>query len=114
MLDGLARGVHAFMGTALDPVYVAIFRHHRAGRLDEARALFEAALPVLSFANQHIDVSIRFWKRLRRAEGVFATDRCRPPVTELDAIQSREADRLVGRALALQAAVAAAPDPAAT
>jgi 4-hydroxy-tetrahydrodipicolinate synthase len=105
MLDGLARGVHAFMGTALDPVYVAIYRHYRAGRIEAARALFEAALPILAFANQHIDVSIRFLKRLRHAEGIFATDRCRPPVAELDPFQAREADRLVRRALALQASL---------
>lgn len=102
MLDGLARGVHAFVPTGLEPVYCAIHRAWQASRQPEAQALFEAALPVLAFANQHVDVSIRFLKRLRRAEGLFATDRCRPPVAELDPVQQRQADALVVRALALQ------------
>lgn len=108
MLDGLARGVHAFMPTALDPLYCAIYRLHHGGRPAEAAALFEAMLPILAFANQHLHVSIRFLKQLRRAEGVFATDRCRPPVPELDPFQQRAADALIARALALQARVAAA------
>ncbi|MFQ5972376.1 MAG: dihydrodipicolinate synthase family protein [Alphaproteobacteria bacterium] len=105
MLDALDRGVHAFMPTGLEATYVAIHRLHRAGRVEEARTLFEAALPVLAFANQHIDVSIRFFKELRRADGIFTTNRCRPPVPELDAIQWREARRLVAVARALEARV---------
>jgi len=106
MLDALARGVHAFVPTGLEPVYCAIYRAWHAGRADDARALFEAALPILAFATQHIDVSIRFFKQLRQAEGLFATDRCRPPVAALDPIQQAQADALVARALALQARVA--------
>jgi 4-hydroxy-tetrahydrodipicolinate synthase len=101
MPDALARGVHAFMGTELEAVYVAIVRLWRAGREEAARALFEAALPVLAFANQHIDVSIRFLKMLRRANGIFATDVCRPGVRPLDAVQRAEAERLLPRARAL-------------
>ena len=98
MTDALARGVHAFMGTELEAVYVAIVRHWRAGRREAARELFEAALPVLAFANQHVDVSIRFLKMLRRANGIFATDVCRERVRPLDAVQMEEARRLLPRA----------------
>jgi len=56
-------------------------------------------------------VSIRFFKQLRRAEGLFVTDRCRPPVAALDPIQQRQADALVARALGLQARVAAGARP---
>ena len=104
MLDALQRGVHGFMPTGMEPLYVAIQRAFAAGRIDEARARHEALLPILAFANQHIDVSIRFFKRLRHAQGLFATDRCRPPVAPLDAIQQREADRLVERVMRLEAA----------
>ena len=55
-------------------------------------------------------MSIRFFKRLRRAEGLFATERCRPPVAELDPIQQRQADALVARALYLQAHLARRED----
>ena len=99
MMDALARGVHAFMPTGMEPIYGEIFRRHRAGQIDDARALFERILPVLAFANQHIDVSIRFFKQLRHASGLFATDRCRPPVPEFDAIQAAECDRLLRLAL---------------
>jgi 4-hydroxy-tetrahydrodipicolinate synthase len=104
MPDALARGVHAFMPTALDAVYVAIHDTHRQRKIVQARALFERLLPIIAFSNQHIDVSIRFFKRLRRAEGIFTTDRCRAPAP-LDAVQSREADLMVRRALTLQRAV---------
>ena len=55
---------------------------------------------MLAFSNQHIDVSIRFFKMLRRAHGLFATDRCRVP--PLDAVQRAEADRLVALALGFE------------
>lgn len=103
MLDGLARGLDAFIPSGLLPVYVRIFDLWQEGREDEARAWFERALPVLAFSNQHIDVSIRFWKRLRCRQGIFATDRCRPPVRPLDPVQEQEAGRLVRRAVALEA-----------
>lgn len=103
MPDAMARGVHAFMPTAMDALYVAICRAWQAGRHTQARALFEDLLPVVAFSNQHVDVSIRFFKMLRAAEGVFSTDLCRPPVPELDPVQREEARTMVARALALQA-----------
>ncbi len=106
MLDALARGVHAFMPTCMEPLYVQIHRHHAAGEHDEARRLFEAMLPILAFSNQHIDVSIRFFKQLRRARGLFASDRCRPPVAQFDAVQQHEANRLVALALSLDSDLA--------
>jgi len=110
MLDGLARGVDAFVPTGMEPVYVRI--HDRFAKGDEAgaRTLFEALLPVLAFANQHIDVSIRFFKRLRLGRGLFGTDVCRPPVPPLDPIQSAEADRLVAHAIAVERGLADRPD----
>jgi 4-hydroxy-tetrahydrodipicolinate synthase len=106
MIEALERGVHAFMPTGMEPVYCAIQRSFEDGRIDAARALFEAALPALAFANQHIDVSIRFFKHLRRIGGLFATERCRPPVAPLDPFQQRSALRLASQALALEARIA--------
>lgn len=104
MPDALARGVHAFMPTCLDPVYVAIYDTYRRGETEKARALFERLLPIVAFSHQHIDVSIRFFKRLRQAENLFATARCRLP-PPLDAVQEAEAERMVRRAIDLQARV---------
>ena len=102
MMDALTRGVHAFMPTGMEPIYCEILRRHGAGRPEEARALFEAILPILAFANQHIEVSIRFFKALRHVAGVFATDACRPGVAPLDSIQQAECRRLVARALEIE------------
>lgn len=106
MMDALARGVHAFMPTELERFYVAIHRHYQAGEIDQARSLFEDLLPILAFANQHIDVSIRFFKHLRMRAGLFQTDHCRSPVSPLDDIQWAEVRRLAAYAQQLKT-----PDP---
>ncbi|MHA1564303.1 MAG: dihydrodipicolinate synthase family protein [Alphaproteobacteria bacterium] len=99
MMDALARGVHAFMPTELERHYVAIHRLYKAGDITGARAHFETLLPILAFANQHIDVSIRFFKHLRMCAGTFETDRCTPGVAPLDQIQCTEAKRLAAYAM---------------
>jgi len=101
MPDALARGVHAFMPTTMDAIYVAIYDSWRRGKIEAARALFERLLPIVAFSNQHIDVSIRFFKRLRQVEGLFATDRCRVP-GPLDPVQEAECGRMIERALDLE------------
>jgi 4-hydroxy-tetrahydrodipicolinate synthase len=102
MLDGLARGLDAFVPSGILPVYVRVWDLWAAGRRDDARALFERALPVLAFSNQQIEISIRFWKHVRCLQGIFATARCRPPVRELDPVQQEEAERLARRAVQLE------------
>jgi 4-hydroxy-tetrahydrodipicolinate synthase len=102
MPEALQRGVHAFIPTAMDAVYVEIFRRFKAGDLDAARDLHARLTPVLAFSNQHLAVSIRFFKHLRLREGLFSTDVCRPGVAELDAYQQRERDIQIERVLALQ------------
>lgn len=107
MLEALHRGVHAFIPTVMDAIYVAIHRRFVAGDRVGARDLHERLAPVLAFSNQHIDVSIRFFKRLRQREGLFHTDMCRAPVRPLDSHQQRECDVQIDRVLQLQAALAA-------
>lgn len=77
LMDAMARGVHAFIPTGLERVYVAIYTAYESGDTETAGALFERVLPVLTFSNQHIDTSIRFFKELRKAEGLFDTNICR-------------------------------------
>lgn len=108
LIEALQRGVHAFMPTAMDHVYVRIHALFSAGRREEAQALFERLLPVLAFSNQALDVSIRTFKRLRWMDGSFATDLCRAPTAELDPFQQATLERLAPRALALDAECAAA------
>ena len=102
MLEALHRGVHAFIPTAMDAIYVAIYRRFQAGDVAGARALHEQLTPVLAFSNQHLDTSIRFFKHLRHREGLFATPLCRAGVRSLDEHQMRELELNVDRVLAMQ------------
>ena len=102
MMEALHRGVHAFIPTAMDRIYVEIFRRFESGDVAGARALHERLTPVLAFSNQHIDVSIRFFKNLRQREGLFQSALCRSGVAELDAHQTREMKIALARVLALQ------------
>lgn len=106
MIEALERGVHAFMPTAMDNIYVTIHRAYCAGRFDEAAALFEKLLPFVAFSNQHLEVSIRFFKALRQLDGTFTTDFCRSPTVALDPFQQRTLARLAARATALDQSLA--------
>ena len=53
----------------------------------EARKLFYRILPAISFAHQHIDISIKFYKMLRVAEEIFSTDVGRDNIQEFDDAQ---------------------------
>lgn len=106
MIEGLDRGVHAFMPTGMHSIYVTIYRHYVEGRRAEALALFERLLPILAFSNQHLDISIYFFKRLLHAQGVYATDRVRSPKVGFDAIHREVADGLIARIIALETEIA--------
>lgn len=106
MIEALERGVHAFMPSAMDNIYVAIHRLFAAGRRDEAIALFEQLLPFVAFSNQHLEVSIRFFKRLRELDGCFSSAVCRAPTPELDPFQQATLERLAPRAVALDRSLA--------
>ena len=100
MLDGLARDLDCFIPSGVLPAYVRIFDHWAGGEREAARALFERILPIITFSNQHIEVSIRFWKRVRMLEGIFATSECRA-ARPLDPVQAADAGMLAARAVRL-------------
>jgi dihydrodipicolinate synthase/N-acetylneuraminate lyase len=102
MIEALDRGVHAIMPTALHAVYVRIYRLYSAGDRQGARELFERLLPVLAFANQHLDISIHFFKRLLHAQGIYPTAAVREPVLPFDDAHERIARELIARACALE------------
>jgi dihydrodipicolinate synthase/N-acetylneuraminate lyase len=101
MVEGLKRGVHAFMPTAMHPIYTTIYRLYQRGQFAKAQALFYDLLPVLSFSNQHLDVSIHFFKRLLWRQGIYATPRVRQPILPFDDIHQQEADALIERVMAI-------------
>lgn len=51
MMEALHRGVHAFIPTAMDAIYVAIHRRFRDGDWRGARALHVRIAPELAFSN---------------------------------------------------------------
>jgi 4-hydroxy-tetrahydrodipicolinate synthase len=103
MLDGLERGVHAFMPEgSMVAIYRTIMARYASGDREGARVLFERLLPVLAFANQHIDVSIQFFKRVLVAKGVFRTRVVREPTLCFDDVQEGIATDLVARVLDLE------------
>ncbi len=106
MIEALDRGAHAFMPTGMHRIYTEIYARYTSGDREKALELFERVLPVLAFSNQRLDISIAFFKRLLNAQGVFATSHCRAPVKELDANQTRVADELITRAIAIEAELA--------
>ncbi len=103
MLDGLERGVHAFMPEgSMVAIYRSITTRFAAGDREGAGRLFERLLPILAFSNQHIDVSIQFFKRVLVAKGIFRTTMLREPALRFDAVQERTAKLLVERVLDLE------------
>ena len=95
MIEGLERGVHAFMPTAMHNIYTAIYTRFQAGRVEDARALFHELLPALAFSHQHLDISIHFFKRLLCRQGIYATARVRQPILPFDAVHEQVAAELI-------------------
>jgi 4-hydroxy-tetrahydrodipicolinate synthase len=96
MIEALDRGVHALMPTGMHALYTRIDSLYRSGDRERAARLFHRLVPVLAFSNQHLDISLHFFKRLLWAEGVYPTPRVRPPVLPFDAWHARIADELIG------------------
>jgi dihydrodipicolinate synthase/N-acetylneuraminate lyase len=103
MIEGLERGVHAFMPTALHEIYCLIYRLFQQGKKQEATEWFHRVLPILAFSNQHLDISIHFFKRLLCAQGIYGTALVREPILPFDAFHKIQADELVSFAIKLMA-----------
>lgn len=101
MIEALDRGVDAIMPTGLHEIYVAIDRLYRNGNRDGARRFFDQLLPILAFSNQHLDISILFFKRLLYRQGIYPTDRSRSPRLEFDPWHRAIAEELIDRAIVL-------------
>ena len=92
LIEALDRGVHAFMPTAMHEVYTNIYSLYQKGDRDAALRLFEKIQPVLAFSNQHLDISIHFFKRLLWRQGIYPTPNVREPILPFDEIHIRHAD----------------------
>ncbi len=102
LIEALDRGVDAFMPTGMHKTYVEIFNLYAQGNRDEAKKLFEKLVPILVFSNQHLDISLHFFKKLLNAQGLYATDSCRQPILDFDAVHSKIAQELIQKAIMLE------------
>lgn len=102
MIEGLKRGVHAFMPTGMHFTYNEIYRRYKEGRHAEAEDLFQAILPILAFSNQHLDISVHFFKRLLFRQGIYATPNVRKPILDFDGIHAEVADSLIEKVIQLE------------
>lgn len=102
MIEGLERGVHAFMPTGMHWVYTEIYRRWMNGKAPEAEELFLRILPVLAFSNQHLDISIHFFKRLLHRQGTYPSSAVRRLVLPFDSYHKKTADKLIQRVIELE------------
>lgn len=102
MIEGLKRGVHAFMPTGMHRIYTEIYRLWKSGKEAEAEILFREILPVLAFSNQHLDISVHFFKRLLFKQGIYPTDLVREPILPFDKIHREIADKLISLIITIE------------
>ncbi len=101
MIEALDRGVHTLMPTGLHAIYTTIFKLYQENERDEAIRQFRKLLPILAFSNQHLDISIHFFKRFLYQQGIYPTANVRQPILSFDDYHIRIADELIGYALNL-------------
>lgn len=102
MIEGLKRGVHAFMPTGMHYIYTEIYNDYINGRKYRSRKLFEDILPILSFSNQHLDISIHFFKRLLHAQNIYNTPNVRGVEIEFDSIHEEISNELIKRVIRIE------------
>lgn len=102
MIEGLKRGVHAFMPTGMHRIYTEIYRLFKEGKTGEAEKLFYEILPVLAFSNQHLDISIHFFKQLLYRQGIYPTPNVREPILPFDSMHQEIAEKWIDRIIQLE------------
>jgi dihydrodipicolinate synthase/N-acetylneuraminate lyase len=102
MIEGLQRGVHAFMPTGMHYIYTTIYRLFESGNQKEAENLFQSILPILAFSNQHLDISIQFFKRLLFKQGIYPTHLSRNPILPFDTLHQQIADKHIEKIIQLE------------
>ncbi len=101
-IEAMRRGVHGFIPSTMETIYNSVYNLMINNKEKEARKLFYRILPAISFAHQHIDISIKFYKMLRVAEEIYSTDVCRGNIQEFDEVQRYEAEFHIDNILNLQ------------
>ena len=100
--EALERGVHAFMPTGMHWIYFRIYDEYKKGNKQMAIDLFYKILPVLAFSNQHLDISIHFFKRLLWKQGIYPTPNVREPILPFDHVHQESADLLIKSIISIE------------
>jgi len=95
LLEALDRGVDVIMPTGMTGLFRRVFEAYARGERDHARDLYHKLLPVLAFTQQHLDLSVQFYKRFFHHRGIFATTRVRAPRILYDSFHERCAQELI-------------------
>lgn len=102
MIEGLTRGVHAFMPTGMHWIYTEIYRLWKSSEKVAATTLFRELLTILSFSNQHLDISVHFFKQLLHQQGTYPTPNVREPILPFDKIHQEIADELIQKVIEME------------
>lgn len=103
MIEALDRGVHAMIPeSTMIRIYKWIDSLYRTGRRDRARHWFNRLLPVLTFTNQELGFSIKFFKRLLERKRIFETTADRITSSGWDATSEATANELIDYVLELE------------
>ncbi|HVZ63767.1 MAG TPA: dihydrodipicolinate synthase family protein [Lacunisphaera sp.] len=89
LIELMDRGVQAYMPTLYHEVYVRIWNLHRAGRREEAVALYYRLLPCLAFNAGHKHMANHTKKAVLQAEGIFTTRVVRAADRAPDPVEAR-------------------------
>ena len=102
MMEGLKRGLHAFLPTGMHIIYTSIYRLYKDGKTNEAEKLFQKIMPVIAFSNQHLDISIHFFKWLLYRQGIYPTPNVRTPILPFDRIHQEITEKLIEKVIDLE------------
>ncbi len=94
-LEELQRGARGTMpGSDLMPMFVQVWNLYEAGKLAEARAAFNRALPLIRFELQP-GLGVSAMKHNLKAQGIIQHTTVRPPTRALDSIAVEELQQIV-------------------
>lgn len=95
LLEALDRRVDVIMPTGMTGHFRRIFEAYAQGHRDQARNLYHKLLPILAFTQQHLDISMQFYKRFFYHRRIFSTTKVRAPRILYDSVHEQYAKELI-------------------
>ena len=95
LLEALDRRVDVIMPTGMTGLFRRIFEAYAQGHREQAKNLYHKMLPVLAFTQQHLDISMQFYKRFFYHRRIFSTTNVRAPRILYDSVHEQYAKELI-------------------